>query len=84
MKVAIAAALLLLAGCDTTPLTPEQASVLIQMNQTQQANNAALFTNMQNNPLFQRQQPLYTQPARTRPLNCVTRHVGSTSYTDCY
>jgi hypothetical protein len=83
MKYAAFAFSALLAGCNTAPLTPQEAAVIMQMNQNMQANNNAMMQNMQNNPVYQRQaQPVYTAPAR--PLRCTTRHIGGTSYTDCY
>ena len=66
-------------------ITPEQAAVIMRMNQNQIANNNAMMQNMQANPVFQRQ-PVYVAPT-VRPNNnirCVTRSIGGTSYTDCY
>jgi hypothetical protein len=66
-------------------ISPEQAAVLMNMQHTQQANNAAMWQNMQSNPVYQRQQPLYTAPApQPRPVTrCVTTNSGYSLYTTC-
>jgi hypothetical protein len=86
MKALIAVACIALAGCAAPePMNPAQAAILMQMMGNQQAANAAMMQNMQANPVFQRQQqPVYQAPQRSRPISCTTRHVGGTSYTDCY
>lgn len=77
-----------LAGCSTVPsdpITPEQAQIIMQMNAQQQANNAAMWNNMQNNQVFQRQQTTpYVAPPVQRPLNCQTVRVFNTYQTRCY
>lgn len=86
MNKLLLTASLALSGCaGFGDITPEQAAVIMQMNQNQIANNNAMWRNMQANPVYQRQ-PVYVAPAR-RPntnIQCVTRTVGGTSYTDCY
>jgi hypothetical protein len=85
MKALIAAACITLAGCASgPPMTPQEAAIVMQMMNNQQAANNAAWQNMQSNPVFQRQQPLYQAPQRSGPVRCTTRHIGGTSYTDCY
>jgi len=80
MKALMFVASIILAGCASgPPMSPQEAAVVMQMIGNQQAANNAMVQNMQANPVFQRQQPLTTSPVR-----CVTRHIGGTSYTDCY
>jgi len=85
MKALIYSACIVLAGCATgpqEPIDPARAAIIMQMMGNQQAANNAAWQQMQSNPVFQRQQPLYQAPQG--PVRCVTRHIGGTSYTDCY
>jgi hypothetical protein len=84
MKALIAVACIALAGCATEPMSPQEAAIVMQMLGNQQAASNAAWQNMQSNPVFQRQQPLYQAPQRSGPVRCTTRHIGGTSYTDCY
>lgn len=74
-----------LAGCGTMePLTPQEAMVIMQMQQGQAANNAAMWQNMQTNPVFQRMptpQPVYTPPPRQ--IQCTTTGGMYSLYTTC-
>jgi hypothetical protein len=80
MKLTLALSAVVLAGCASgPPMSPQEAAIVMQMIGNQQAANNAMMQNMRANPVFQRQQPLSTSPVR-----CVTRHIGGTSYTDCY
>ncbi len=84
MKAALILSVFLV-GCATgpqEPVDPARAAIIMQMLGNQQAANAAAWQNMQSNPVFQRQQPLYQAPQG--PVRCVTRHIAGTSYTDCY
>jgi len=81
---AVLALCVVLAGCATgpqEPIDPARAAIIMQMLGNQQAAHADAWQQMQSNPAFQRQQPLNTAPG---PVRCVTRHIGGTSYTDCY
>lgn len=75
-------------------MTPEQAAVFMQMQQNQQANNAATWQGMQQNPLFQRmpttpqyqyQPPVYQAPVYQpqRNINCNSFINGQYVTTNC-
>ena len=95
MKAIFALVSVALVGCaGMEPMTPEQAAVIMQMQQGQQANNLMLMQSMQANPLFQRQQvappvyiaprPIYQEPVRRAPTNCTTNMLGGSAFTTCY
>lgn len=81
MKLAAVLVLASLTGCaGFGEITPEQAAILMQMQQSQAASNAAMWQGMQANPLF-RPQPVY-QPVR--PITCDTTHGKYASQTTCW
>jgi hypothetical protein len=85
MKTKIILLSLALAGCNTAPLTPEQALMLMNMQRSQQAAQAATWQAIRPAPIY------VTRPVQPPPptyqnnsIQCVTRHVAGASYTDCY
>ncbi len=85
MKALVYTACIILAGCATgpqEPIDPARAAILMQMIGNQNAANAAAWQNMQSNPVFQRQQPVYQAPV-SPAVNCMTTGGPYSLYTTC-
>lgn len=82
MKTALILSVLL-AGCATgEPIDPARAAIIMQMLGNQSAANNAAWQNMQSNPVFQRQQPVYQAPV-SPTVNCMTTGGPYSLYTTC-